>query len=500
MSGLRDKRNLVSSVKLSVPYFVVLVVAFIPLFVNLGAYPVQLWDESRIAINTYEMMRSGNYLITTFEGASETWNMKPPFLNWCQILSFKTFGVNEFAFRFPSALAGLILFLWIVKMFRNIGFSFLAGFVSVMLLIVSPGFLGFHAVRSGDYEGLLFLFLILQFGHFYLYLREPDTKKAFRHLYLMLVFLVLAVLTKSANGLFFLPAFGIWWVIEKKWKDHSVLKVISRGLLGIIAILSFYFLREIYDPGYIKNVWVNELGGRLSGSIDQDGFPNRFYWELYVRQTGGWIYATGFLFITAMFLGKKNERRFLLFSFTCAFIYYSIIHVSKTNTIWYNLAIIPVFAMISGISAEIIFTRILLTVNFTKSKIKAFSWFLIAPLLIPYGKTLQNSIEQTREVDKHEQFYAVTNFLRDQITAPPVKHWRFYSTEYCAHNWWYLKRLQDRGHDIRYTYNIDSLSVMDTIVCYEQKAIEYLDTAFVLDTLYFGDYQIVVPISEKASR
>ncbi|QDV69552.1 Undecaprenyl phosphate-alpha-4-amino-4-deoxy-L-arabinose arabinosyl transferase [Rosistilla carotiformis] len=67
----------------------------------------RLWDrdEPRNARCAAEMLENGDWIVPTFAGELRT--HKPPLLYWMQIVSYKVFGVNEFAARLPSALCGL---------------------------------------------------------------------------------------------------------------------------------------------------------------------------------------------------------------------------------------------------------------------------------------------------------------------------------------------------------------------------------------------------------
>ena len=50
-----------------------------------------------------EMMVRGDWLTPTQDGVPRL--QKPPLVYWCEILSMRVFGVNEFGARFPVALA-----------------------------------------------------------------------------------------------------------------------------------------------------------------------------------------------------------------------------------------------------------------------------------------------------------------------------------------------------------------------------------------------------------
>ena len=61
------------------------------------------WDESFYGRTAIEMLRSGNFLVPTFNG--EIFPHKTPLIYWLMALSVSVFGETEFAVRFPSAIA-----------------------------------------------------------------------------------------------------------------------------------------------------------------------------------------------------------------------------------------------------------------------------------------------------------------------------------------------------------------------------------------------------------
>ena len=71
-------------------------------------------DEPRFAEASREMLERGDYVVPYFNNAYRF--DKPPFTYWAQAASYKIFGANDFAARFPSALAAaltaLVIFAW----------------------------------------------------------------------------------------------------------------------------------------------------------------------------------------------------------------------------------------------------------------------------------------------------------------------------------------------------------------------------------------------------
>jgi 4-amino-4-deoxy-L-arabinose transferase-like glycosyltransferase len=73
---------------------------------NLGAPSLWDIDEGNNATCSDAMYESGNWVVPTFNNHLRF--DKPALLYWLQLAAYNVFGVNEFAARFPSALAALV--------------------------------------------------------------------------------------------------------------------------------------------------------------------------------------------------------------------------------------------------------------------------------------------------------------------------------------------------------------------------------------------------------
>ena len=81
-------------------------------FFALGSAPLFDVDEGAFSEATLEMFQRGDFLSTYLNG--EPRYDKPILIYWLQAASVAAFGINEFAFRFPSALCAT---LWVVLTF-----------------------------------------------------------------------------------------------------------------------------------------------------------------------------------------------------------------------------------------------------------------------------------------------------------------------------------------------------------------------------------------------
>ncbi|HEY2142932.1 MAG TPA: glycosyltransferase family 39 protein, partial [Candidatus Udaeobacter sp.] len=71
-------------------------------------------DEPRFAEASREMIERGDYIVPYFNNQLRL--DKPPLAYWAQTASYRVFGENDFAARFPSAIAAaltaLVIFVW----------------------------------------------------------------------------------------------------------------------------------------------------------------------------------------------------------------------------------------------------------------------------------------------------------------------------------------------------------------------------------------------------
>ena len=56
-------------------------------FYRLGDKPIYDYDEARHGASAYEMMQSGEWIVTTYQGTPDYWNLKPPLRNGSSVHS-----------------------------------------------------------------------------------------------------------------------------------------------------------------------------------------------------------------------------------------------------------------------------------------------------------------------------------------------------------------------------------------------------------------------------
>lgn len=337
------------SIPILAAYLAIVSIAVFALFYNLGTSPLACWDESRQAINALEMLDNQNPLITTFEGETDLWNTKPSFLVATQALSFKIFGINEFALRLPSALAALLLCILIFSFFISEFKSIAGGFVAVLSLLTTQGFNGYHAARTGDFESFLCLFSTFFIISFYRYIK---TKNQF-FLLLFFIGILLTIFSKGIAGLMFLPAVIIYLLYHiqliSTLRLHSFQ---SLFLTTTLIVLSYYLYRDFKEPGYLAVVYVNELWGRFGNVVE----GNRGPWYYYLQGLTSAqamplsliVIAASVYWFVKLRLNKIYTKPISFFwLFTGVWIFF--ISIAKTKLAWYIVPAFPLLSILLGV-------------------------------------------------------------------------------------------------------------------------------------------------------
>ena len=123
---------------------------------------VHVWDESLYATSALEMIESGEWVVTTFQGAVDYYNSKPPLNVWLIALSFKTFGVSIASLRAPSALSAWLTVVAVLLWCRAV-LGDRVGWLAALILGTTYGFLYIHAGRTGNADAPLTLVITLMF-------------------------------------------------------------------------------------------------------------------------------------------------------------------------------------------------------------------------------------------------------------------------------------------------------------------------------------------------
>jgi 4-amino-4-deoxy-L-arabinose transferase-like glycosyltransferase len=460
-----------------------LVILSFPLFFyNLGYLPIRLWDESRLALNTSEMLDNHNFIVTYYDSNPEMWNTKPPLLIWLQYLSVRTLGLNEFSIRFPSAIAGfltcILVYIFIQYKTKNYWFSLLW---SIILLTSKAFFELDHSTRTGDYDAMLVLWTTAYIISFWLACENIE-KTAFKNwLLLFFIFLFFAVMTKGIAGLLLTPGFAIFVL----WK-RKALVFLKSGFLYIYflvfigLVLGYFFYREHLNPGYLKAVWFNDLGGRFGNNKTGEHSHEFLYYFFKIKDNRftNWFWFLPFSLLSVFILSKDKIKRELAIYLTILIItFFLVISKSATSLIWYDLPLYPLFAIIICIGLISLYEYIHNKINKQKHLIilnVVFSIFMLIVIINPYLKQFKNISNK-----EDDRIYDTSYLLKESLdNKRNLNGYNLYYPEYKAHVKYYLRLLNKKGCIVNYKRNSKDFEQEDFVIVPRQEWVDTLGNYF----------------------
>ena len=118
------------------------------------------WDESLYAMSAWEMLGHHQWIGTTFKGALDYYNTKPPLNIWLIYFGFKAFGINLMSLRLPSIASAWLTVVVLQEWARRAVGPHVAILASVVLA-TSFGFLYDHSGRTANTDALFALLVLL---------------------------------------------------------------------------------------------------------------------------------------------------------------------------------------------------------------------------------------------------------------------------------------------------------------------------------------------------
>jgi 4-amino-4-deoxy-L-arabinose transferase-like glycosyltransferase len=241
------------------------------LFVNLGNLPLFDEDEGAYAEVTREMLETGNFLTPRLEG--KPFFHKPPMIYWTQALSVRLFGLNEFAFRLPSAIASLV---WAVLLFyfvrRYVGRQ-TAWFAAFFLVTsIQTGVITKAAIA----DALLNLFICLTMFAIYAHFKTGKRR------YMLAAFLGMGLgfITKGPIALAIPVVVSfIFYLLNKRFTEwlKTAFNPLGWFLFLIIALPWYLALYAEYGAHFVREMFLVHNLGRFQGAMEGHSGPIFYY-------------------------------------------------------------------------------------------------------------------------------------------------------------------------------------------------------------------------------
>jgi len=212
---------------------------------------------------------------------------KAPLLYWAAAASYRLFGINQFAVRFPTALA-VILLAAMAYLFGRWAYSEKAGLYAAMILVSCVGVFLFTRIMIPE----AFLALFFTIAHFCFLRAFFGAGREKRFYYGFYAAMALAVLTKGLIGVVFVagPA-GCFLLLTGRLSELRHLRLLSGSALFLAIAAPWHLLAGWRNEHFFWFYFVNEHFLRFLGKrepVDYNKVPFLSYWLLHLAWLFPW--------------------------------------------------------------------------------------------------------------------------------------------------------------------------------------------------------------------
>ncbi len=316
-------------------------ICLVILLANLGGAALFEPDEGRNAEKAREILVLNDW-VTPHHNFLPTLD-KPMGFYWPVALSFKLFGISEWAARLPSVLAAMGCLLLVYRFARR-QWGFQAALWSCLVLVTSVEF--FLFARLVIFDMSLTFFLALALFSFYSAAAASDPRSRLMHSAIMYGAMGVGTLLKGPIAVV-IPGMVVFvfLLFTRQWGLLARLSVLRGALLYFVIVAPWYIWTEAENPGYLRYFLLEEHFLR--------------YVTPQFNRREGWYYfflvlAAGFLpwslllpqMVKNFYRGSFDRANLFLALWTLLpFIFFSL---SSSKLPHYILPIFPALALLTG--------------------------------------------------------------------------------------------------------------------------------------------------------
>ena len=248
---------------------------FAVLFIFLGSRGLNEPDEGRYAELGREMAAGGSWLVPHLNGFEHF--QKPPLIYWCTALSLKTFGLNEWAARLPSALAACGI-LWLTLQIGRRLWGENRARIAVTVLVATLLFFGLARMLTPD--------MLMSF-----FITAAIAALVHERCWLFFIMMGLGFLTKGPMALVvpLSAAFGAYLA-----RDPSMPQVrfpwVRGMVLTLLIGLSWFILLALIDRPLFEYFWRFELLERFASTKHGRAKPFWFFAPVLIGGLLPWTF------------------------------------------------------------------------------------------------------------------------------------------------------------------------------------------------------------------
>ena len=332
---------------------------------NLGSIGLIDKTEALYVEIAHQIILTNNWLIPQWNG--EYFYDYPIGGSWLMALSFKLFGVSEWAARLPvalSAIAVVFLSFYSLRFFgsikekklKNPQHLWTTAWIGSSIVALNPAWVAFG--RIGVSDMLLSSNISMAMLAFFLGYAQPNQVKIQQRWYMAFpIFMGIATLVKGPVGII-LPVLGIGCFliyIGKLWQVFWEIRPLRTIVILGIVTLPWYVTASIIDPNFVDKFLGYSNFERFTNVLYNHPGPWYYYiiyltvlmlpWSVYLPLA---IYSLRFWQLVKARLAPRHNHLglFAFFWFISIFVFFS---AAATKLPGYILPTIPAVAIIIGL-------------------------------------------------------------------------------------------------------------------------------------------------------
>jgi 4-amino-4-deoxy-L-arabinose transferase-like glycosyltransferase len=332
----------------------VLLLTALNVFAGLGSVSLNDSDEARYGVAAWEMLHNRSFIVTTYAGQPEYWNLKPPLGYWLMALSFWIFGPTPFALRLPSALCAIGAVAVAMAVSRR-WLGRRASLLTGLFLSTAYGFLTNHGARSGDLDAMLTLLLLVATFEVSRLGKSPWRVVSIGFL------LGLGFLLKSFAILPLVATAGLYMLWTGSWRRQRLLPCLLALLAFALPVAAWAAARIHADGGsthFLERMVQEDLLARSTSVIDKVTYsPFGYLGALFDRFAPWPLLILGAAILAAReerfrlrALGRRLAQGRLPLLLLWSLVPLVLFSVSRTQHHWYLDPSYPAWAMLGALA------------------------------------------------------------------------------------------------------------------------------------------------------
>ena len=206
------------------------------------------------------------------------------------------------------------------------------------------------------------------------------------------------------------------------------------------------------NPGYLKAVWMNEIGGRYMSTLEEHKGGFLYYYDMLLKfHFADWFWLIIPAIVISFCIRDEKMKKLCVYSSLLMLSYWLIISSTQTKLQWYEVPMFPFLAIITGsvIYIVFVFLKDATQINSLLKYNLLPYLFLVLVFYKPYTKMLDR-VYQPMEYSWDETDYSVGYLLQKAVkNKVSIKDYKICFDGYSTQLLFYVNLLNERQQNVK---------------------------------------------------